>query len=47
MKLFFDANVLFTAAYSATGIARAFFDLEETGLLHPLYLELCTGRGAA
>jgi predicted nucleic acid-binding protein len=31
MKLFFDANVLFTAAYSATGIARAFFDLEETG----------------
>jgi len=31
MRLFFDANVLFTAAYSATGIARALFDLEAAG----------------
>ena len=41
MKLFFDANVLFTAAYSATGIARAFFDLEEAG-----YCNLCTSAYA-
>lgn len=31
MKLFLDANVLFTAAYSPEGIARVLFDLADAG----------------
>lgn len=31
MKLFLDANILFTAAYSPEGAARALFDLAEAG----------------
>ncbi|HEY6872199.1 MAG TPA: PIN domain-containing protein [Geobacteraceae bacterium] len=31
MKLFLDANVLFTAAYSPDGRARALFDLADAG----------------
>ena len=31
MKLFLDANILFTAAYSPGGISRALFDLDKTG----------------
>jgi predicted nucleic acid-binding protein len=31
MRLFLDANILFTAAYSAGGAARALFDLAEAG----------------
>jgi predicted nucleic acid-binding protein len=31
MKLFLDANVLFTAAYSPQGISRAFFALAQAG----------------
>lgn len=32
MKLFLDANILFTAAYSEKGISRRLFQLAETGL---------------
>lgn len=32
MKLFLDANILFTAAYSVKGISRTLFQLAETGL---------------
>jgi predicted nucleic acid-binding protein len=31
MKLFLDANILFTAAYSPHGASRALFDLAEAG----------------
>jgi len=31
MKLFLDASVLFTAAYSAEGVARALFELADAG----------------
>ena len=31
MKLFLDANILFTAAYSPTGISRKIFSLAEAG----------------
>ncbi len=31
MKLFLDANIIFTAAYSAEGISRHIFDLAEAG----------------
>jgi predicted nucleic acid-binding protein len=31
MRLFLDANVLFTAAYSPEGVSRALFDLAEAG----------------
>lgn len=31
MKLFLDANILFTAAYSPGGISRALFDLAKAG----------------
>ena len=31
MKIFLDANVLFTAAYSPAGVARALFDLADAG----------------
>ncbi len=41
MKLFLDANVIFTAAYSTTGIARTFFDFAEAG-----FCELCTSSFA-
>lgn len=32
MKLFLDANILFTAAYSPAGISRALFDLANAGI---------------
>lgn len=32
MKLFLDANILFTAAYSEQGISRTLFRLAEAGL---------------
>lgn len=41
MKLFLDANVLFTAAYSHEGRARALFDLADTG-----FCSLCTSAFA-
>jgi len=41
MKLFLDANVLFTAAYSPKGMARALFDLADAG-----YCSLCTSAFA-
>ncbi len=41
MKLFLDANVLFTAIYSAAGISRALFDLAEAG-----FCTLCTSAFA-
>ncbi len=41
MKLFLDANVLFTAAYSPKGIGRQIFDLADAG-----YCSLCTSAFA-
>ncbi len=41
MRLFLDANILFTAAYSPEGIARSLFDLAEAG-----YCSLCTSAFA-
>ena len=41
MKLFLDANVLFTAAYSPEGRARALFDLADAG-----HCSLCTSAYA-
>jgi uncharacterized protein len=41
MKLFLDANVLFTAAYSPEGRAGALFDLADAG-----YCSLCTSAFA-
>lgn len=41
MKLFLDANILFTAAYSPEGIARALFDLADAG-----HCSLCTSAFA-
>ena len=41
MKLFLDANVLFTAAYSPEGRARALFDLAAAG-----HCSLCTSAFA-
>lgn len=41
MKLFLDANILFTAAYSPDGIARALFDLTDAG-----HCSLCTSAYA-
>ena len=41
MKLFLDANILFTAAYSPEGRARALFDLADAG-----HCSLCTSAFA-
>ena len=41
MKLFLDANVIFTAAYSPEGVARALFDLADAG-----HCALCTSAFA-
>jgi len=41
MRLFLDANILFTAAYSPGGASRALFDLAEAG-----FCTLCTSAFA-
>ena len=41
MKLFLDANIIFTATYSSEGISQTFFDLADAG-----YCSLCTSAFA-